>query len=224
MSYNIKNISIVTLQLIILTTLFLGGAGIITAIDVDTVQARVPTPLPVKKTATTHSLAPAQPTPTQATPTQTASTQAQAAPTQAAPTQPAPSQVALVTTSADDTIRFSHNSQVVNSPFQLKMASLVSGGGIHYTTNGSLPSPSAPIYSGPISVDKNTVIKAQMFNNAGEPVGDIYTKSYIFTGFEQTIPIISIVADWSDLNTLHWNAKQRGVEWEMKSHRVGTGA
>ncbi len=193
---SIKNISKTPLQLLVIAAIFLSGVGVIATVDVGTVQARVPTPvLEEAMVATVQNIEPTQPAPTQLAPAPSAS--AQSAPTNAA-----------------DTIRFSRDSQVVNVPFRLEMTSLVSGGSIHYTDNGSLPSPYTPIYSGPIAINKNTVIRAQVFNSEGKPVGEAYTKSYFLIDYAQTIPIISIAGDWGGLNSLNDNANHRGAEWE----------
>jgi hypothetical protein len=75
-------------------------------------------------------------------------------------------------------------------------------------TAGSTP------YQSPIIVDEPTVIRAQVFDNAGNPVGDVSTKSYLVVAYDQTIPVVSITGEWADLDTLHANATLRGREWE----------
>lgn len=111
------------------------------------------------------------------------------------------------------TITFSQDSVVAKQPFQLNLTSKVAGGTIHYTTNGSLPDANSTPYTGSIGIDKSTVIRAQVFKDGG-PVGDVYTKSYLVVNYDQSIPVISIVADWNDLNTIIAAAKERGIEWE----------
>lgn len=110
------------------------------------------------------------------------------------------------------TLEFSHEAQVVKAPFQLALKSLVPGQ-IRYTTNGSPPDANSPLYTGPVAITKPTVIRAQVFQN-GNPVGDIYTRSYLLIAYEQTIPIVSMVLDWNDLNLLDTFAKERGRDWE----------
>jgi hypothetical protein len=111
------------------------------------------------------------------------------------------------------TIIFSQDSVVSRQPIQLTLRSQVAGGTIHYTTNGSLPDANSTPYSGPIGIDKALVIRAQVFKN-GAPVGDVFTKSYLVVNYDQTIPVISMVADWADLNTLHTFPEERGTQWE----------
>jgi hypothetical protein len=112
-----------------------------------------------------------------------------------------------------ETIRFSPNGLVTGQPLQVTMASLVPGT-IHYTTNGSWPQADSPTYQGPIPVNESTVIRAQVFDAEGNPVGGDYTRSYIIANYNQTIPVISIAAEWSDLDTIHALPEERGKAWE----------
>jgi hypothetical protein len=112
-----------------------------------------------------------------------------------------------------ETITFSQDSIVTRQPFQLTMNSLV-GGTIRYTTNGSLPLAGSAAYTGPIAINTSTVIRAQVFDEQGNPVGNPSTKSYIIATYEQTIPVISIATDWSNLNILLDNVHGRGKDWE----------
>jgi hypothetical protein len=88
------------------------------------------------------------------------------------------------------------------------------GGVIRYTTNGSLPDAASTSYAGPIAINAPTVIRAQVFDDNGNPVGNPYTKSYIIANYDQTIPVISIVTDWANLDTLHANPEGKGRDWE----------
>ncbi len=122
------------------------------------------------------------------------------------------SAVAPIVSSGDQSIRFSKDSLVTAQPFQLTLDNQVPGT-IRYTTNGALPNANSMPYTGPLSINESTVLRAQVFD--GEtPAGEVHTKSYIFAYYDQTIPIISIVADWGDLNTLHDAPRERGEEWE----------
>jgi hypothetical protein len=125
-----------------------------------------------------------------------------------APPPPVPSQ-----NPAQSAIQFSHEALVTQQPFQLTL-STQHNGTIHYTTNGSWPTPESTPYTGPIAINQTTVIQAQVFDAAGNPVGEMQTNSYIIANYEQTIPVFSVVTDWSYLNTLHANPQQRSREWE----------
>ncbi|MBN1220384.1 MAG: CotH kinase family protein [Anaerolineae bacterium] len=112
-----------------------------------------------------------------------------------------------------ETIVFSHNAMVTNQPFVLTLTNLT-GGTIRYTTNGSFPIAANAPYTGPITINESTVIRAQVFNNDGTPAGYPYTRSYIVANYEQTIPVISLVSDWVHFDTLHNAPQERGEEWE----------
>jgi hypothetical protein len=120
---------------------------------------------------------------------------------------------ALAQGSASAPIIFSLEAQVARQPLALTMSSTV-GGTIRYTTNGSVPGPDSAPYQGPIVINGPTVIRAQVFDNAGQPVGWAQTKSYIIAGYEQTIPVMSIATEWGFLDALHANPRERGAEWE----------
>ena len=108
-------------------------------------------------------------------------------------------------------IIFSPSAAVSRQPLQL---SLTGGGAIRYTTNGSVPNENSARYSQPIPINESTVIRAQVFGPDGSPVGPVYTRSYIIANYDQTIPVMSISADWADLNAIHNNPGERSREWE----------
>jgi hypothetical protein len=112
-----------------------------------------------------------------------------------------------------ETLTFSQDSTVTHQPFQLTINSLV-GGTIRYTTNGSLPIAASTAYTGALSINAPTVIRVQVFDENGTPIGNPYTKSYIIANYDQTIPVISIVTDWANLDTLHAHPHGRGKDWE----------
>ena len=113
----------------------------------------------------------------------------------------------------NETIAFSRESTVTQYPFQLKLNSLVDGT-IRYLTNGSLPNMGSTPYTAPIDINETTVLRAQVFDDHGVPVGKPYTKSYILAAYQQTIPVISIVTDWAHLDDLHAYPEGKGREWE----------
>ena len=112
-----------------------------------------------------------------------------------------------------DPIYFSQDSLVTAQPFSLTLNSQVAGT-IRYTCNGSLPDVTSTAYEGPIFIDKPTVIRAQMFDDTGNPIGDVYTRSYLIVTYSQTIPVISIVSDWTHLNWLHDYPLEHGQNCE----------
>lgn len=64
---------------------------------------------------------------------------------------------------------------------ELQIQSANAEGEIHYTLDGSLPSPDSPVYKGPVIIDKTSVVKAQIF-------ADGKAKSQIATGYFRILP------------------------------------
>lgn len=111
------------------------------------------------------------------------------------------------------TIRFSHDSIVTRQPFLLTLTNLVKGN-IRYTTNGAAPIATSDLYQGPIAINNSTALRLQVFDEAGMPVGPVYTKSYIIATYDPTIPVISVVTDQANLDLLQDLPQQRGRDWE----------
>ncbi len=114
---------------------------------------------------------------------------------------------------ASSTISFSQEATVSKTPLSLALTPLAAGT-IKYTTNGATPDANSTPYQGPIPINETTVIRAQLFSDEGVPLGPVDTKSYIIADYEQTIPVISLVSDWGNWETLHTFAKERGLDWE----------
>ena len=112
-----------------------------------------------------------------------------------------------------ESIVFSQGAVVSRQPLILTMRSQV-GGTIHYTTNGSVPNITSTPYQGPIPINESTVIRAQVFQADGTPLGRMYTNSYIIANYDPTISVVSVSAEWPDLDSIQTYAKERGDEWE----------
>jgi hypothetical protein len=112
-----------------------------------------------------------------------------------------------------NTITFSPEARVTSQPLAVTLTKQAAGT-IRYTTNGSLPNGNSPTYTGPIPVSESTVIRAQLFGADGNPVGGIFTQSYILANYDQTIPVISLATDWGHLNAMFAFPEQRGKESE----------
>jgi gliding motility-associated-like protein len=66
---------------------------------------------------------------------------------------------------------------------------------IRYTTNGSTPTATSTLYSGPIAINNTTVLRARAFStNSGVLAGFTETHTY-FIGVNHVIPIVSL---WGD--------------------------
>ncbi len=78
------------------------------------------------------------------------------------PPPPAPAPVAPPPAPKDPaaTPTFSPDGSSFDKPQQVVITSATPGATIHYTTDGSTPTESSPVYTGPITVDKNTTVQA----------------------------------------------------------------
>ena len=70
---------------------------------------------------------------------------------------------------------------------------LASPGEIHYTTDGTVPTPDSPLYTEPISVDRTTVIRTLTLEEGALP-SRVQTLSYIVNE-NHTLPVLSLVVD-----------------------------
>lgn len=80
--------------------------------------------------------------------------------------------------------------------------SLLGGGEIRYTLDGSVPTEKSPLYTGPISLEKTTVLRARCYQDGRLP-SDCKTLSYIINE-GHSLPVASVVCDkhdFQDLNT-----------------------
>ncbi len=66
---------------------------------------------------------------------------------------------------------------------------------IRYTTNGSNPTTASTLYTGPISVSANTVIRARAYDNAGLYVGSFTENNTYFINETHTLPVLSLASD-----------------------------
>lgn len=97
---------------------------------------------------------------------------------------------------------FSVDRGIFNSAFDLEITTLTEDATIHYTTDGTLPSEtSGQVYTGPISIDGTTVVRAIAFKE-GYRSTNVDTQTYLFPDdvlgpqFAEaltSVPIISLV-------------------------------
>ncbi len=81
---------------------------------------------------------------------------------------------------------------------------------IYYTTDGSLPNKDSEKVSGPIFIDKTTVIRARCFEN-GKMVSNTAVESYIINE-NHTLPVASLVMNPDDFSYVNKNAWEEGLE------------
>ena len=75
---------------------------------------------------------------------------------------------------------------------------------IRYTTDCTTPNASSQVYSGELSISKNTVIRAAAYRD-GYLSGDTATATYLFKGdgVDHALPVVTLVTDPDNL----WNSK-----------------
>lgn len=75
---------------------------------------------------------------------------------------------------------------------------------IRYTTDCTTPNASSEVYSGELSISKNSVIRAAAFRD-GYLSGDVATATYLFRsdGVNHALPVVTLVTDPDNL----WNSK-----------------
>ena len=87
---------------------------------------------------------------------------------------------------------------------------LSASGSIRYTLDGSAPTAESPEYTGPIYIDKTTVIRAVNFEEGALPSRTL-SLSYIINE-NHSLPVLSLLTDSpAEFDTMY-NAKQKGLE------------
>ena len=87
---------------------------------------------------------------------------------------------------------------------------LSASGTIRYTLDGSAPTAESPEYTGPIYIDKTTVIRAVNFEEGALPSRAL-SLSFIINE-NHSLPVLSLLTDSpAEFDTMY-NAKQKGVE------------
>ncbi|MDG1330902.1 MAG: CotH kinase family protein [Crocinitomicaceae bacterium] len=89
---------------------------------------------------------------------------------------------------------------------------------IYYTTNGSTPRTDDSLYSGPIQIDSNTVLRASVIKK-GYQASIIGTQTYLI-GEESTLSILSLSTSpenlWNKRKGIYKNYEKRG--WTRSAH------
>ncbi|HEX5001674.1 MAG TPA: CotH kinase family protein [Bacteroidia bacterium] len=97
---------------------------------------------------------------------------------------------------------FSHAAGFYNGMFQLTISAPVTGQ-IHFTTDGTNPTASSPVYTGPLLIDSNSVIKAKAYSPLALFLpSETITNTYL-VDFDRTLPVVSISTD--PANLFDWN-------------------
>jgi hypothetical protein len=92
-------------------------------------------------------------------------------------------------------VTFSVPSQTFRDHLEVSMTTTVAGAEIRYTTDGTLPSASASLYSGtPLAIAQTTQLRAQAFTG-GAPSGLVSTAIYIARTFDFTSDLPIVIVD-----------------------------
>ena len=99
-------------------------------------------------------------------------------------------------------LRFSLPSGIYRSSDSLSVAIDAGGLRIRYTLDGSLPGPNSALYSAPILITHNTVIRAYAHDDSTDFHTDTATATYILDT-PHSIPVLSLSLDPSDFYSHH---------------------
>ena len=101
-----------------------------------------------------------------------------------------------------------------NGAISVSLSTASSQAQIHYTLDGSRPGSSSPLYSGSITIEATTVVKARSFETGLLP-GELMTATY-FIDEQHFLPTISLVAEPPTL----WDADIGIYENEYKQREI----
>ncbi len=92
-------------------------------------------------------------------------------------------------------VAFSVPSQTFRDALDVSMSTLIEGGEIRYTTDGTLPTAASELYDGaPVTFIETTQLRAQVFI-AGAPEGLVSTALYVARDFEFTSDLPVVIVD-----------------------------
>lgn len=78
-----------------------------------------------------------------------------------------------------------------------QVVSLSSPGTVYYTTDGSDPTTASSVYTGPLNIGSNTILRAIALED-GKMQSDIYTATFLI-GEQHSLPVVSLVTDPGNL-------------------------
>ena len=96
---------------------------------------------------------------------------------------------------------FSTTALFHSSQFSLEIRCATPGAEIHYTTDGSVPTISSALYSGPISISKNTVISAKAFLSGWASSPTAFS-TYVI-GDTRSLPVVCLSMSKSDYSRMY---------------------
>lgn len=116
-------------------------------------------------------------------------------------------------------LQFSISEMFLKSPAQLVLSGASTGEEIRYTLNSSEPTTASTLYRGPVSISKNTVVRARVFKPGAIP-GRITTRTFLFDA-PPTLPVVTIATDSANLWDTYSGIYVLGTSYENKNPYYG---
>jgi len=107
-------------------------------------------------------------------------------------------------TSTSAVVHFSRESGTFTNSFQLTLSTPATSGVIRYTTNGTVPTGSSTVYTGPLTITSATEVMARVFEPLKAP-GPFASRTYValgsdVTGFSSDIPLVIVDTQGGGIN------------------------
>lgn len=87
------------------------------------------------------------------------------------------------------------------SPFTVELSVSAENAEIHYTLDGSRPTEESPVYTAPISINSNTVLRAASVAS-GALISEDATATYLFEQ-KHTLPVVTLCMDKGDFSEMY---------------------
>ena len=102
------------------------------------------------------------------------------------------------------------------APFSLELTAKNADGTIHYTLDGSKPTTSSPVYSSPIQIGENTVVRA-MTSVPGKLESECVAATYLFEE-KHSLPVVTLALAPSDFSEVYAVSKPFVPVVEREAH------
>jgi hypothetical protein len=119
--------------------------------------------------------------------------------------------------------RFSHDRGFYSAPFDLVITTSTPGAEIRYTTNGSPPDATSPLYTGPLRISGTTCVRARAFK-AGLYPTNIDTHTYLFVADivrQSSVNNTPPTPEWPSYN-VNGQVMQYGLDPDITGHPAYT--
>ncbi len=117
-----------------------------------------------------------------------------------------------------DNIYFSHPGGV-SGPITLSLSGIFSPATIHYTLDATIPNENSPIYSDPITVNNNTVVRARVFRQGYLP-SRTQSRTYLVNA-SHDLPVVTLVTEPDNFFDNDYGMYVLGDDYEMNFPHFG---